>query len=183
MPRLSTPTDEDNGSEGSSGRAAVEGAPPEETTARASIDDEDDERPDPVRLAILSVVLVVLAGVWLWVYLHPPPKPFYTDIPGIDLSGLTAPQREQVLKEANAMKCDCDMPCAFNVAECRHMEMTGCDVSLKLAVGIITRVTGKAPRRIDVPPSGAPQGGPSGAPHGSGAPASAAPAVASPAAK
>lgn len=142
-------------------------APPDAPAAAAGGDDahgpeaedavDDDDGPDPVRLSILALVLVVLLGVWLWTALRPTPKPFYAEMPGVRLDGLTPAQREIVLKEANAMACDCGSPtCHYNVAECRHMEETACDTSLRLAGIIIRRVTGKEPEYTQAMPGGMP---------------------------
>ena len=143
---MATPTDEEKGP-GLPPAADDAGARPEEpTTPSASDDDEDDERPDPVRLFFLSAVLVVLVCYGVWAYYHPPPHPYYTNIPGLDLSHLTPEQRDFVLRDANAMMCDCgDEDCHFTVAECRQPDKARCDVSLRLAGEIVKRDTGTKP--------------------------------------
>lgn len=108
---------------------------------------EDDDAPDYVRLAILSSVLLVLIGVFVYTrFINPPKKKFYTDLPGVSLAGIPAGQLQEILKIANRMPCDCNYknnaPCGYTVAECRHMDAT-CDVSLKHAAEIVRRVTGK----------------------------------------
>lgn len=119
-------------------------------------DDEDDETPDPVRLTILSVVLVVLVGYYAWAYFHPPPKPYYTDIPGIDLTVLTPAQRQAVLDEANAMMCDCgeDTCMSYDVAQCRFMQGSTCATSLQHAREIVFKITHhEAKLTVPMPPT------------------------------
>lgn len=106
--------------------------------------DLDDDHPDYVRMAILAAVLLVLIGVLFYSWR----KPFYATLPGIDMSAITAQQSDEILKRANGQKCDCGMAtCAYNVAECRHMD-PGCDVSLTRAAEIVLAVTGK-PAKLD----------------------------------
>lgn len=142
---MATPIDDEKAIESPAGGADNTGARQEESSSPAS-DEDEEEAPDPVRLSILGGVLVVLICFWVWTIFHPPPRPTYNDIPGIDLSHLTQPQREQVLREANSMMCDCgEADCTFTVAECRHKDKTTCDESLKLAAQIVQKVTGKKP--------------------------------------
>ncbi len=109
-----------------------------------SASDEVDERPDPVRLGILAAVLLVLVSVLAWQKTHPPPPKFYTQLPGIDLRGLTPAQREEVLRITNSTPCNCGMDsCHYSIAECRNAQGTSCETSLKLAAQIVLRVTGK----------------------------------------
>jgi hypothetical protein len=105
----------------------------------------DDEQPDYLRLVLLSSVLVILVCALVYTrFINPPKKPFYNDIPGIDLAGLSAEQRNQVLKIANGTLCECgDADCGYNVAECRHRMI--CDASLKQAGEIVRQVTGRSP--------------------------------------
>ena len=53
-----------------------------------------------------------------------------TDIPGVDLSGLTPEKRIETILRLNAEVCTCG--CEFTVARCR-VEDPSCDVSLPLA--------------------------------------------------
>jgi hypothetical protein len=156
---LATPTDEDKS------RQEAEPEPRVEEALQTDEEDEEDESPDPVRLGILAAVLLVLISVWVWITLHPPPKKQYADIPGVSLEGLTPAQKEAVLREANAMNCDCgSATCHYDVAECRHMENTTCDVSMKLAGQIVKRVTGKDPVFTQPMPGGMDMAPASGAP-------------------
>src|SRR5207244_4091094 len=52
------------------------------------------------------------------------------DLRGVDLSALTAPQREILVRHANAERCTCG--CGFTLAACRAFDAT-CPVSLPLA--------------------------------------------------
>jgi hypothetical protein len=122
---------------------------PDEGTPISLADPGDDEAPDMVRMGILSAVLLLLVGYFVWThFINPPKKPYYADLPGFEaaMAAMTPQQRDDVLKQANAMQCDCGYPnCSYNVAECRHMD-PGCDVSAKHAAEIIAQVTGgKAP--------------------------------------
>lgn len=177
---MAPPTDNDDAT-----KAPVEpvasGAP---SAPESDIDlDDDDDSPDPMRLTILAGVLLVLVGVWIWTVLHPPAKKYYTELPGVRLEALTPAQREMVIKEANATACACgSATCTNNIAECRTVEPTTCDTSLRLIGVIVRRVTGHdaefeqplPPGFLEamrgVPPqamrSGAPVTAPSAAPSG-----------------
>jgi hypothetical protein len=58
-----------------------------------------------------------------------PPEPFYTELPGVDLSGLPANRKASVLKQLNRQRCRCD--CMRTVAGCRNNH--GCSLSLDAA--------------------------------------------------
>lgn len=105
---------------------------------------EEDDSPDYVRMGILACILCLLVGFFVYTrFINPPKKTYYTDLPGLNLAAISAPQLEEILKQANAMACDCGYPgCTWNVAECRHMD-PACDVSLKHAAEIVQSVTGK----------------------------------------
>jgi thiol-disulfide isomerase/thioredoxin len=62
-----------------------------------------------------------------------------TDIPGLDLSLLTADQRTAALKRLNEEPCDCG--CSLTIAACRINDST-CAVSPKLAERIVADVKG-----------------------------------------
>jgi hypothetical protein len=57
------------------------------------------------------------------------PEPFYTELPGVDLSGLTQARKQTVLKRLNVQRCPCD--CNRTVASCRVHH--GCSMSLAAA--------------------------------------------------
>ena len=64
-----------------------------------------------------------------------------TDIPGLDLSVLTAEQKTAALKRLNEEPCDCG--CGLTIASCRINDST-CAVSPKLAEKILAEIkTGK----------------------------------------
>ncbi len=60
-----------------------------------------------------------------------------TDIPGLDLAGLTADQKTVALKRLNEEPCDCG--CGLTIASCRINDST-CAVSPKLAEKIVADV-------------------------------------------
>jgi thiol-disulfide isomerase/thioredoxin len=60
-----------------------------------------------------------------------------TELPGVDLSGLTPAQKSAVLKRLNSETCTCG--CALTLAQCRIND-TACPVSLKLANEIVQEV-------------------------------------------
>jgi hypothetical protein len=60
-----------------------------------------------------------------------------TDIPGLDLTSLTAEQRTTALKRLNEEPCDCG--CGLTIAACRINDST-CGVSPKLADKVIAEV-------------------------------------------
>jgi len=62
---------------------------------------------------------------------------FATEIPGIDLSGLTPKQKQEVLTRLNTDRCTCG--CGLTLAQCRINDPT-CDVSLPLAQKIVDAV-------------------------------------------
>lgn len=161
-------------------------SPPAEHADASSTDETEDDAPDLARLAILSCVLLGLIAFWLYTSLHPPPRKFYTDLPGLRLDGLTNAQLAAVLEESNAMNCDCgSSTCHYSVAECRHMEQTACDVSLKLGAIIIRKVTGKEAQLTQAMPPPMPAASSSAQAASAASPAassSAEPAAASPAA-
>jgi thiol-disulfide isomerase/thioredoxin len=65
---------------------------------------------------------------------------FATEIPGVDLSKLTAAQKEQVLKQLNTDHCTCG--CGLTLAQCRINDPS-CTVSLPLAQKIAAEAAGK----------------------------------------
>jgi hypothetical protein len=60
-----------------------------------------------------------------------------TDIPGLDLTVLTAEQRTTALKRLNEEPCDCG--CGLTIAACRINDST-CGVSPKLAEKVVAEV-------------------------------------------
>jgi thiol-disulfide isomerase/thioredoxin len=64
-----------------------------------------------------------------------------TDIPGLDLSGLSAEQKTTALKRLNEEPCDCG--CGMTIASCRINDST-CGVSPKLAEKVVAEVKAEA---------------------------------------
>jgi hypothetical protein len=55
---------------------------------------------------------------------------YYTELPGVDLSGLRRPEKKALLKRLNAMRCPCD--CLRTIASCRNHH-SSCTTSLAIA--------------------------------------------------
>ena len=88
-----------------------------------------------MRKLIFSLVVIVGAscavlGPTIWRHSSPQAaEPFYTELPGVDLSGMPAARKEAVLKQLNRQRCPCD--CMRSVASCRNSH--GCSLSLAAA--------------------------------------------------
>jgi len=83
-----------------------------------------------------------------------------TELPGVDMKGLTPEQKTAVLKRLNSESCTCG--CKLTIAQCR-MNDTSCAISTKLAAEIVNEVkTGLRP-----PPLRANSDSPAAAPAGS----------------
>jgi thiol-disulfide isomerase/thioredoxin len=66
-----------------------------------------------------------------------------TELPGVDMKGLTPEQRTAVLKRLNSESCTCG--CKLTIAQCRIND-TSCAISTKLAAEIVNEVkTGLRP--------------------------------------
>ncbi len=77
-----------------------------------------------------------------------------TDLPGVDMKGLTPAQKTLVLKRLNSETCTCG--CGLTIAECRIND-TSCPVSQKLAAQIVQEVkSGAAAERPKAPQAEAP---------------------------
>jgi hypothetical protein len=82
-------------------------------------------------LALVLAGSCVLLEATLWKNIRPePPEPFYTELPGVDLSGLPPATKEALLKRLNAQHCPCD--CMRTIASCRNHHGS-CSMSLALA--------------------------------------------------
>jgi thiol-disulfide isomerase/thioredoxin len=75
-----------------------------------------------------------------------------TELPDVDLSGLTADQKKDALHRLNAESCTCG--CKLTLAECRIND-SACPVSKGAAEEVIKRVRGGQPEP-DQPPAGQP---------------------------
>ena len=78
---------------------------------------------------LLGVTSLVLALILMGT---PPAKPeaFYTELPGVDLSGLPPEKKAAMLKQLNRQRCTCD--CGRTVASCRNNHGS-CSLSLAAA--------------------------------------------------
>jgi hypothetical protein len=76
-----------------------------------------------------------------------------TELPDVDLSGLTAAQRKEALHRLNAESCTCG--CKLTLAECRIND-SSCPVSKGAANDVVKRVRAGEPEP-NPPPSSAPQ--------------------------
>jgi len=64
-----------------------------------------------------------------------------TEVPGVDMSGLSEDQKKEALKRMNSESCTCG--CDLTIAQCRINDES-CDVSKDLAAQIVKEVAGKA---------------------------------------
>jgi protein-disulfide isomerase len=72
--------------------------------------------------------------------------PIRADLPGVDLSTLTAPQKEAALKLMNEMGCTCG--CAMKIAQCR-VEDPNCGYSKGIAAIVVKGFSaGKSPDEV-----------------------------------
>jgi len=65
-----------------------------------------------------------------------------TELPGVDLKGLTADQKREVLKRMNSQNCTCG--CKLTIAQCRINDES-CSTSKTLAEKIVSEVRASAP--------------------------------------
>jgi thiol-disulfide isomerase/thioredoxin len=65
-----------------------------------------------------------------------------TDLPDVDMKGLTPAQKTAVLKQLNSETCTCG--CGLTIAQCRINDTT-CPVSQKLAAEVVKQVKSGAP--------------------------------------
>jgi thiol-disulfide isomerase/thioredoxin len=77
-----------------------------------------------------------------------------TELPDVDLSGLTADQRKEALHRLNAESCTCG--CKLTLAECRIND-SSCPVSKGVANDVVMRVRAGQPEPDSPPPAAAPQ--------------------------
>ena len=80
-------------------------------------------------LAVIVGTSCLVLGPTVWRHSPDAAEPFYTELPGIDLSGLPADRKAAVLKQLNKQRCPCD--CMRSVASCRNTH--GCSLSLAAA--------------------------------------------------
>lgn len=79
-----------------------------------------------------------------------------TELPDVDLSGLTADQKKEALHRLNAETCTCG--CKLTLAECRIND-TACPVSKGAAAEVVKRVRAGQPEPDSPPAPAAPQSG------------------------
>ena len=79
-----------------------------------------------------------------------------TELPDVDLSGLTADQRKEALHRLNAESCTCG--CKLTLAECRIND-SSCPVSKGAANDVVMRVRAGQPEPAAPPSSATPQPG------------------------
>ena len=72
----------------------------------------------------------------------------YTDLPGIDLAGLSSAEKEAIIEASRQQPCPC--PCGMTLAQCRHEDST-CEHSIE-AIQLLIRNAGPAATRPAVPP-------------------------------
>lgn len=85
-----------------------------------------------------------------------------TELPGVDMKGLTPAQKKEALKELNTETCQCG--CGLTLAQCRIVD-SPCLVSKKLANEVVKRILEKThPTATDVPHNLSPIGAGASAP-------------------
>ena len=85
-----------------------------------------------IRLALNVVFVLGFCCLFLWqtVWTRTPPakpEPFYTELPGVNLTRLPPEKKEALLKRLNRQRCPCD--CMRTVASCRNHHGS-CSMSL-----------------------------------------------------
>jgi len=76
-----------------------------------------------------------------------------TELPGVDLTGLTPDQKKRVLRRLNAETCTCG--CGLTISQCRIND-SACPVSAKLAAQVVQEVVRGSKGRAASPPSSRP---------------------------
>lgn len=84
-----------------------------------------------LNVAIVLGVTCIVLYLTVWTGIPPDkPEPFYTEIPGVDLTGLSPERKAVLLKQLNRQRCTCD--CTRTVASCRNNHRS-CSLSLAAA--------------------------------------------------
>jgi hypothetical protein len=81
-------------------------------------------------LSVALVLGVCCLFLWQTVWTGTPPakaEPYYTELPGVDLTVLPPEKKEALLKRLNRQRCPCD--CMRTVASCRNHHGS-CSMSL-----------------------------------------------------
>jgi hypothetical protein len=78
-----------------------------------------------------------------------------TDLPDVNMKGLTAAQKNAVLKRLNSETCTCG--CGLTIAQCRINDTT-CPVSQKLAAQVVQEVKSGVPAPAAVAATAKPPG-------------------------
>jgi hypothetical protein len=82
-------------------------------------------------LTMLVGLILLISGIFLSLTVwRPEPaekEPFYTTLPGADMSGVPAEKADALLKHLNVERCPCD--CMRTVASCRNHH-DSCQLSL-----------------------------------------------------
>lgn len=79
-------------------------------------------------LALVLGAACLVLSLTVWTDATPArAEPFYTELPGIDFSGLSPEKKAALLKRLNRQRCPCD--CMRTVASCRNHH-DSCSMSL-----------------------------------------------------
>jgi len=82
-------------------------------------------------VALLLAATCIALSVTTWKGTAPgKPEPFYTELPGVDLTGLPPEKKAALLRRLNRQWCICD--CTRTVASCRNNHGS-CSLSLAAA--------------------------------------------------
>jgi hypothetical protein len=81
------------------------------------------------------------------------PEPFYTELPGVDLTGIPPAEKAALLKRLNRQRCSCD--CTRSVASCRNHH-SSCSLSIAAAKEAAEAAKKSAPARSSSFPARSP---------------------------
>jgi hypothetical protein len=95
--------------------------------------------------AILGFSCLTLEStVWQESRAPKPPEPFYSKLPGVDLSGVPPEKLGALLKKLNVERCPCD--CNRTIASCRNNHRS-CPMSIAAARAEVAAVVAAARKR------------------------------------
>src|SRR5579862_7995584 len=83
-----------------------------------------------LHLALALGICCLILAMTDWNQKPEESEPFYTELPGVDLGGLTQAQKDTLLKKLNIERCPCD--CDRTIASCRNHH-DSCSFSLARA--------------------------------------------------
>jgi hypothetical protein len=95
--------------------------------------------------AVLGLTCLALEStVWKESRTRQPPEPFYTNLPGVDLSGVPPEKLGALLRKLNTLRCPCD--CNRTIASCRNNHRS-CPMSIVAARAEVAAAIAAASQR------------------------------------